>query len=49
MFTKTDVRVVLVSDMELLQAVDEELCEDTESCERLGELLSMLAPAKIIS
>ncbi len=37
------------SDMELLQAVKEELREDTESCERLGELLSTLAPAKRIS
>ncbi len=34
---------------ELLRAVEEELSEEIESCERLGEQLSMLAPAKRIS
>ncbi len=38
-----------MSDKELGRAVEEELREDIESCEHLGELLSMLAPAKRIS
>ncbi len=46
---RCNVRVTRASDTELLRAVEEELHKDTESCERLGELLSMLAPAKRIS
>ncbi len=42
---------IRASDTELLRAVKEEptLREDTESCERWGELLSVLAPAERIS
>ncbi len=32
-----------------MRAVEEELRKETESCERLGKLLSMLAPARRIS
>ncbi len=46
---RRNVRVIRVSDTELLRAVEEKLHEDTESCELLGELLSMFAPAKRIS
>ncbi len=46
---RRNVRVIRASDTELLQVDEEELREDTESCERKEELLSMLAPAKRIS
>ncbi len=43
---RCDVRVIRASDTELLRAVEEELREDTESCEQSGELLLMLAPLR---